>query len=94
MIVIGLLIGRPKIVAPAFHSAVGARPIMPFLFIFMIIVETWALLFNVNKFAGQDNALLTVIGGILLVLEIWMVIEFLNVFRKIRSDKLQNSIEA
>lgn len=57
-------------------------------FIFMIIVETWALIFNVNQFAGQGNVLLTVIGTILLILEIWMVLESLNVFNKARKGEL------
>lgn len=57
-------------------------------FIFMIIVETWALIFNVNQFAGQGNVLLTVIGTILLILEIWMVLESLNVFNKVRKGEL------
>jgi len=63
-------------------------------FIFMIIVETWALIYNVNQFAGQGNTLLTVIGAILLILEIWMVLESFNVFRKIRSGDLVSDIGA
>ena len=59
-------------------------------FIFMIIVETWALIYNVNSFAHANNWLLTIIGVILLILEIWMVGESLNVFNKIRSGEIMD----
>lgn len=57
-------------------------------FIFMVIVETWALIYNINSFFGQNNMLLFTIGTILLILEVWMVIESLNVFKKARSGEL------
>jgi len=56
----------------------------------MIIVETWALIYNVNSFAHANNWLLTIIGVILLILEIWMVGESLNVFNKIRSGEIMD----
>ncbi len=60
-------------------------------FIFMVIIETWALIYNINSFASAANWLLTVIGGILLILEIWMVLESLNVFNKARKGELIDS---
>lgn len=57
-------------------------------FIFMVIVETWALIYNINNFTSANNVLLATIGIILLVLEIWMVGESLNVFNKIRKGEL------
>ncbi|MTI59212.1 MAG: carbon starvation protein A [Firmicutes bacterium] len=63
-------------------------------FIFMVIIETWALLYNINQFYGQGNALLTTIGTILFVLEVWMVVESCNVFNKARKGELSSSISA
>lgn len=63
-------------------------------FIFMVIIETWALLYNINQFYGQGNTLLTTIGAILFVLEIWMVVESCNVFNKTRKEELSSSISA
>lgn len=57
-------------------------------FIFMVIIETWALIYNINTFANQSNWLLTIIGGILLILELWMVLESINVFNKTRRGDL------
>ncbi len=57
-------------------------------FTFMIIVETWALIYNVNNFVTASNWLLTIIGIILLVLELWMVVESLNVYKKYKSGEL------
>jgi len=59
-------------------------------FIFMVIVETWALVYNINTYTTEANWLLTIIGGILLVLELWMVIESLNVLKKARKGNLFN----
>ncbi len=60
-------------------------------FIFMVIVETWALVYNINNFLGQSNMLLFTIGLILLILEVWMVIESLNVFNKIRTGEIMET---
>lgn len=63
-------------------------------FIFVVIIETWALLYNINQFYGQNNVLLTTIGAILFVLEVWMVVESCNVFNKARKKELSSSISA
>ncbi len=60
-------------------------------FVFMVIVETWALVYNINSFMTSGNWLLTVIGTILLILEIWMVIESLNIMKKIRNNELETT---
>lgn len=57
-------------------------------FTFMIIVETWALIYNVVNFLQTSNWLLFFIGVILLILEIWMVFESLNVYKKYKSGEL------
>ncbi|MFW6034624.1 MAG: carbon starvation protein A [Halothermotrichaceae bacterium] len=64
-------------------------------FVFMVIVETWALSYNINQFYGSANYLLTIIGAILLLLEIWMVIESFIVFNKARNgDLIDDGISA
>ena len=63
--------------------------ILPFTF--MVIVETWALVYNINKFLTSGNMLLTTIGAILLVLEVWMVIESLNIMKKIGNNELKTT---
>jgi carbon starvation protein len=60
-------------------------------FIFMVIVETWALAYNIKTFAAASDWLLTIIGVILLVLEIWMVVESINVFGKIRRNEIETN---
>lgn len=60
-------------------------------FVFMVFVETWALIYNINKFMTASNWLLTIIGTILLILEIWMIIESLNVMKKIKNDELDTT---
>jgi len=50
--------------------------------VFMIIMTGWAMILNLQSYAAKANWLLFIIGLIVFVLEIWMIIEAIIVFRK------------
>ena len=50
--------------------------------IFMVIMTFWAMLLNLGQYVRSGNWLLFIIGGIILVLEIWMLIETIIIFSK------------
>ncbi|MFC1595655.1 carbon starvation CstA family protein [Candidatus Margulisiibacteriota bacterium] len=43
--------------------------------VFMVIMTTWALTYNLTTFCNQQNWLLLIIGSIIFVLELWMIAE-------------------
>ncbi|EOD00912.1 carbon starvation CstA family protein [Caldisalinibacter kiritimatiensis] len=55
--------------------------------IFMMIMTGWGMIYNIINFANKSDWLLFVIGIIILVLEIWMIIEAVKVIRESRAKK-------
>ncbi len=53
--------------------------------VFMLIMTGWAMLINLKGFYAGANWLLFSIGLVVFVLEIWMIIESVMVFMKLRS---------
>ncbi|MBW2671569.1 MAG: carbon starvation protein A, partial [Deltaproteobacteria bacterium] len=49
--------------------------------VFMIFMTGWAMILNIQKFFNTSNWLLLCIGLIVLVLEIWMIIESIIVLK-------------
>jgi len=54
--------------------------------VFMIVMTIWAMIFNIRDFLANQQWHLLVIGGIVLVLDIWMVIESAIVIRDVISN--------
>lgn len=52
--------------------------------ILMIIIPAWALFLQIKGWIGVKNWMLAIIGGLVLALQIWMVIEALIMWRKAR----------
>lgn len=52
---------------------------------FMLAVTVSAMLLNIRSYAAQHNYLLLFVGSLVLVLEVWLVLESLLVFRRKRS---------
>ncbi|MFA6717316.1 MAG: carbon starvation CstA family protein, partial [Victivallaceae bacterium] len=55
--------------------------------VFMIIMTGWAMYYNIKGFASQNNTLLLVISLIIMLFEIWMVIESILVLKRAYSSK-------
>jgi len=53
--------------------------------LFMILITGWAMFYNLQKFYATGNWLLFAIGAVTLLLEIWMIIECILVFRNLIS---------
>jgi carbon starvation protein len=56
--------------------------------IFMLIVTGWAMLYNIQRFIAKGNWLLTTIGSIAVLLEIWLVLEAVYAFRIFKKEEL------
>jgi carbon starvation protein len=56
--------------------------------IFMIIMTTWGMVGNFFNYLAAGNTLLAAIDGLIILLEIWMIIEAVTVLNKIRQTKL------
>jgi carbon starvation protein len=51
--------------------------------VLMILMTGWAMVINLGRYSTDDNWLLFFIGLIVFLLEVWMVIESVNVLRKV-----------
>ncbi|MEC9488374.1 MAG: carbon starvation protein A [Halanaerobium sp.] len=56
--------------------------------IFMIIVTSWALVTNINNYYQAQNWLLTVLGGLMLLLEVWLILETIFAFRNVERPEI------
>ena len=54
-----------------------------FPMLFMLAMTGWAMVVNLNIFYQQENWMLLDIGILVLVLEIWMVVESVLILRKV-----------
>ncbi len=48
----------------------------------MIAMTGWAMVLNLKKFYATQNWILVIIGGIIFLLEIWMIIEAFLLVKK------------
>ncbi|WDV47319.1 carbon starvation protein A [Clostridiaceae bacterium M8S5] len=55
--------------------------------IFMMAMTGWGMLYNIKNFYNKSDWLLFIIGIIIVVLEIWMLVESINVIRKSKSER-------
>ncbi len=51
---------------------------------FLLAMTTWAMLINLQRFAGGDQIMLLVLGGAIFVLEIWLLFEAVAAIRRTR----------
>jgi carbon starvation protein len=56
--------------------------------LFMIVMTGWAMILNIINFYETGNWLLFVINGVIIIFVIWMIIEVINIIRKIQSQHL------
>lgn len=52
--------------------------------VFMMIIPFWALLTDVQKWLNGESYMLVVVGVVVLVLEVWMAIEAMRIWPKVR----------
>ncbi|MFW5930353.1 MAG: carbon starvation CstA family protein, partial [Desulfosalsimonas sp.] len=71
LLIITIYLVRKKI--PNFYAAIPM--------VFMIIMTGWAMIINLQDFYNSSNWLLFFIGGCIILLEIWMIIEAIIYFR-------------
>lgn len=53
-------------------------------FVFVATVTTWSMFINVGNYLSQGNLLLTAVGGLLLALNIWLILEGVAAIRRPR----------
>lgn len=51
---------------------------------FLLFMTTWAMILNLVRFAADSQLLLTVVGGAIFVLELWLLLEAAAAFRRLR----------
>lgn len=56
--------------------------------VFMLIVAGWALLVHIRLFVAQGSVILAIFGGILFILELWLILEAISSYRKISAEEL------
>ena len=56
--------------------------------IFMVFMTTWGMVGNFRNYVAAGNTLLAVIDGIIIVLEVWMIVEAVNVLGRVRQGQL------
>jgi len=56
--------------------------------IFMVFMTTWGMVGNFRNYLAAGNTLLAVIDGIIIVLEVWMIVEAVNVLGRVRQGQL------
>jgi carbon starvation protein len=56
--------------------------------IFMIFITTWGMVANLLSYMAKGNMLLSIIDGVIIVLEIWMIVEAITVLGKVKQGRL------
>lgn len=83
-----LLVATAYLVKKECPSYVTAIPM-----VFMLVMTGWAMVMNIQQFYRQHNWLLVFIGLVVLILEIWMLVESLIVLKQAFFDKLTSRVE-
>ncbi len=60
--------------------------LLPMLFV--LFVAGWAMLVNISYHASTGNMLLAVLGGILFIIELWLILETVVSLRRITSEEM------
>lgn len=55
--------------------------------IFMIIITTWGMIANFLNYVAKGNWLLTVVDGIVILLEVWLIVEAWAVVRRLTAAR-------
>ena len=61
--------------------------------LFMIVMTFWAMILNINNFIHKNNWLLFIIGIIILLLELWLIIEAINIVVKTKKEPLVEPVQ-
>jgi len=56
--------------------------------IFMVFMTTWGMVANFRNYVAAGNTLLAVIDAIIIVLEVWMIVEAITVLGRVRQGRL------
>jgi len=56
--------------------------------IFMVFMTTWGMVANFRNYVAAGNTLLAVIDAIIIVLEVWMIVEAITVLGRVRQGQL------
>ena len=79
-----LLAGLSLLVLTLYLLKLGRRAwVTAIPMVFLLAMTTWAMLLNLVRFAGDDQVVLTVVGGAILVLELWLLFEGAAAFRRL-----------
>ncbi len=57
--------------------------------IFLLAMTSWGMVINLQKYLAQSNWLLFVMGGLILAMEIWLIIEAILAWRKAGDPSLE-----
>ena len=80
---LALLIATVYLVRKRKPTAITAIPL-----VFMIIMTGWAMIRNISRFAKTGNVLLLTIGVIIILLELWLIIEAIITISKAKETEL------
>jgi len=82
-----LLAGLVLLVASVYIIKEERTKVWPTLvpMVLMIVTSSWAMLINLREFSSSGQWHLAVIGGLMLVFEIWMILEAVLCIRKIEA---------
>jgi carbon starvation protein len=81
-----LLAGLSLLVLTLYLLHLGRRAwVTAIPMVFVLLMTTWAMLLNLARFAGENQVMLTVVGGAILVLELWLLFEGAAAFRRLLS---------
>ena len=56
---------------------------------FLLFMTTWAMILNLMRFASDEQVLLTVVGGAILVLELWLLFEGAAAVRRLLLNRTE-----
>jgi len=52
---------------------------------FLLIMTTWAMILNLQRYAGESQTMLLIVGSAIFVLEIWLLFEAVAGIRRVRA---------
>jgi carbon starvation protein len=82
-----LLAGLSLLVVTLFLLKLGRKAwVTGIPMVFLLFMTTWGMVLNLVRFAGESQALLTVVGGAILVLEVWLLFEGVAAVRRLRHE--------
>jgi len=61
---------------------------------FLLVMTTWAMMLNLERFWGSNQIMLLVFGAAIFVLELWLLFEAVAAFRRLRVDRVESGAAA